>query len=1154
MCSRFRKIQGYLKFFRIALSIIGIQVFLPGCMAWPGFTAVISGLQSSASSAMMLFPLPGSGEQPQDNPVSSDDPNSILDPETETIPIFPNTITPQLIVTDRTGNLVSESGTKKIIKLRLSAKPEQSVTFSDLVLSKTGEITLSQSFFLFTPSNWDIDQNLEVTGIADDIQDGNQEVILNLGASISLDPNFQAINGGEVFVTNTDIDTVGITISPVNGLVTSESGSTTMVQVVLNSKPLSNVTIPLNNSNPSEVMAGVASVSFTPSNWNTPQNILLTGQDDISQDGNQSFTIQLGPSSSGDLLYQDLYSGIANGINTDNDTASIVVTTSATAPYILSESGTTIDFKVRLSSQPTHTVTIPVFSLNPSEGRPSISSLVFTSANWNVEQNLIVTGWDEDDIDGDKLFSIQLDTPTSLDSNYSSLLPININFTNLDNDVAGLVFQNHTGMTTSEDGTNLIFRMKLRSKPTSNVTINLSSSDISEGTLPVSSFTFTPANWNSFRNVPVLSVNDSLIDGDILYQIQFDSITSADTNYNNLIVSSLGITNLDDDTPGVLFYGANSITTIESSSTAVKFQIRLKTKPTSNVRFPLIISSNLEEGTVTPAVIEFSPTDWNVPRDISIQSVRDYIQDSNQLYSIDFSNLESLDPLYDGLSVASVSVTNQNSDTRGYITIPTYNSINMMVTDSGRTDSFTIRLNSKPTGNVVIPISSLLLSEMTVSPASIEFTPSDWNVPQVITVAGIEDGILDSTASRLVGLRLGAWNSGLNRYYPLGSSDYSDFAFTDRNGSTSDNGVFNVRSWDTFRLVNIIHPTSPSIYVTSEAGGKIFLEFTLGKVPTSNVTIHISSTNPSEGIPNFNSIVFTPSDWNDLKVVEIIGQDDSIIDGNVNYQLVFSVESADLDYHLLPINPYNFRNNDNDNNGYIVSPSNSSSNPFITTRKPGLKNSVSFSLRLRAIPEHSVTIPLVSNNPSQSTLDKSVLVFDSTNWNVPQDVMLTALDDLNTNIVNYGIVVGGSNISADPKFSPGATLTVFIRNTSPGFTVGTASGLTGEWGLRASSTIRLNSPPASTVNFYYYIDNESEGKSITGSVNGSFPIPNVVRTFTRTTSNWNSNQTIAVEGVDDELLDGNQNFRIVFLPTSSADPDYDGLVPNSIEFTNQDND
>ena len=52
---------------------------------------------------------------------------------------------------------------------------------------------------------------------------------------------------------------------------------------------------------------------------------------------------------------------------------------------------------------------------------------------------------------------------------------------------------------TTEAGGTATFTVVLNTQPTANVTIGLSSSDTTEGTVSPASLTFTTANWSSAR-------------------------------------------------------------------------------------------------------------------------------------------------------------------------------------------------------------------------------------------------------------------------------------------------------------------------------------------------------------------------------------------------------------------------------------------------------------------------------------------------------------------------------------------------------------------------------------------------------------------------------------------------------------------------------
>lgn len=67
-----------------------------------------------------------------------------------------------------------------------------------------------------------------------------------------------------------------------------------------------------------------------------------------------------------------------------------------------------------------------------------------------------------------------------------------------------------------------------------------------------------------------------------------------------------------------------------------------------------------------------------------------------------------------------------------------------LITDeNGRTDTFTIQLDSQPTSKVTITITSSILSEGQVSTETVPFTQGNWNNLKTITVTGIPDGIED---------------------------------------------------------------------------------------------------------------------------------------------------------------------------------------------------------------------------------------------------------------------------------------------------------------------------------------------------------------------------------------------------------------------------
>src|SRR5437667_2251948 len=70
-----------------------------------------------------------------------------------------------------------------------------------------------------------------------------------------------------------------------------------------------------------------------------------------------------------------------------------------------------------------------------------------------------------------------------------------------------------SGLTTTEAGGTATFTVVLDSAPSANVTIGLSSNDLTEGTVSPASLIFTPANWSTAQTVTVTGVNAFVVDG-----------------------------------------------------------------------------------------------------------------------------------------------------------------------------------------------------------------------------------------------------------------------------------------------------------------------------------------------------------------------------------------------------------------------------------------------------------------------------------------------------------------------------------------------------------------------------------------------------------------------------------------------------------------
>ena len=309
--------------------------------------------------------------------------------------------------TDGSGNLITtEAGGTSTFTVVLDAKPSGNVTVS-LSGNDATENTLSASSLTFTTSNWNTAQTVTVTGINDSTVDG--DITTTLTATASNSGNYAGTESDTTTVKNTDNDTNGITIAQTGtndgsgNLLTTEAGGSSTFTVVLDAKPSSNVTVSLSGNNDTENTLSTSSLTFTDTNWNTPQTVTITGVNDDIDDGNITTTLTATASNTGG--YAGSETSTVTIKNTDDDTNGITIaqtgTNDGSGNLLTTEAGGSSSFTVVLDAEPTSNVTVSTTGNDATENSLSADSLTFTSSNWNSAQTITVTGVDDDIVDGD---------------------------------------------------------------------------------------------------------------------------------------------------------------------------------------------------------------------------------------------------------------------------------------------------------------------------------------------------------------------------------------------------------------------------------------------------------------------------------------------------------------------------------------------------------------------------------------------------------------------------------------------------------------------------------------------------------------------------------------------------------------------------------
>ncbi|MEG4278409.1 FG-GAP-like repeat-containing protein [Microcoleus sp. MON1_C1] len=492
---------------------------------------------------------------------------------------------------------IAEGGATATYGVVLTTAPAANVTINFDAGSQISAIAP----LTFTPSNWNVAQNVTVSAIEDSIAEATHSGTI-AHTSVSSDTLYNGLTISPVTATIADNDTAGVTISATSTTATEGSANGTY-RVKLKSQPIAPVTVSFATG---DQINAIAPITFDSINWNVDQTVTVSAIDDSIAQGTHGGTIAH-TSASTDIKYNALTISPVTATIADNDTAGVSISpTNITA----TEGGATGTYSVQLTSVPTAPVTV---SFANGSQINAIADVTFDATNWNVAKPVTVTATDDAVVEGNHTGSIS-HTAQSADSKYSAIGIPGVTVAIADNDVAptptpvtptptpvtptptpvtptptpvtptptpvtptptpvtptptpvtptptppvaadpqpigspGIVISPASGLVTTETGGTDQFTIRLNSQPTADVRIDVRSNNEAEGVISTESITFNSANWNQWQPITVTGVNDQVFDGDKTYQIVTAPAVSADSNYNGLNAWDATVVNRDNET------------------------------------------------------------------------------------------------------------------------------------------------------------------------------------------------------------------------------------------------------------------------------------------------------------------------------------------------------------------------------------------------------------------------------------------------------------------------------------------------------------------------------------------------------------------------------------------------------------------------------
>lgn len=383
----------------------------------------------------------------------------------------------------------------------------------------------------------------------------------------------------------------------------------------LNVKPNSNVIVTIKSDHDDRLSISSSSLTFTPSNWNTDQTVTFTAIDDHIANADLNFSITIN-SSSGDSRFNDIKNTVQVKIK-DNDDVGIIYDDSS---IILNE-GQSVVRTFKLKSQPLADVILNISSDHNDKLTISSKQLIFTSSNWNINQSVIFTAIDDNIASGDLSFNIKIKS-SSTDVLYNNIPENAIQITIKDDDLAGIIYDSTSAIL--NEGQYITRTFKLKSQPTSDVTLNISSNNSSRISISKSSLTFTASNWDTEQSVKFTSIDNIIADGDVTVSVTIKSMSS-DINYNNLS-SGFAITVKDNDTSGII---ADTTSATINEGQYITRSFKLKSQPTSNVILNISSNDTNSRLSISKSSLVFTESNWNIEQSVVFTAIDNNIKDDD---------------------------------------------------------------------------------------------------------------------------------------------------------------------------------------------------------------------------------------------------------------------------------------------------------------------------------------------------------------------------------------------------------------------------------------------------------------------------------------------------------------------------------------------
>ena len=809
-------------------------------------------------------------------------------------------------------------------------------------------------------------------------------------------------------------------------------------------------------------------------------------------------------------------SGAAFQIIVNDDFAGFTVAESD-GTTATSETGTTDDFTVVLDAQPSSNVVITVSSGDTGEGTVDLASLTFTNANWNTPQTVTIDGVDDALLDGDITYSITLSIDdANSDDNFDALEDQTVSVTNADDDAVQISIDDPS----ETEGTALIFTVSLSgAAPAGGVTVDYSTSDgtaVAGTDYTAASGTLTFAEGESSKEIAVTISGDETVEADETF-----TITLSNNTGDSEISDATGTGTITNDDQAI-------VTIADVSADEDDGSVTITLTLDKAVEGGLTLDLSTSDGTATIAdgdytalageTVTFSGTTGET-EEVIITLGSDSKVENNETLTVSMGNLVVSTVASGDIDITGgATVTITNDDFAGFTVAESDGTT--ATSETGTTDDLTVVLDAQPSSNVVITVSSGDTGEGTVDVASLTFTNANWNTPQTVTIDGVDDALLDGDITYSITLSIDDANSD------------------DNFDALEDQTVSVTNADDDAVQISIDDPSE------TEGTALTFTVSLSGAAPAGGVTVdYITSDGTAVAGTDYTSAsgTLTFAEGESSKEIAVTISGDETVEADETFTITLSNNTGDSEI------------SDATGTGTITN----DDQAIVTIADVSADEddgSVTITLILDKTVDGGLTLDLSTSDGTATIADGDytalageTVTFSGTTGET-EEVIITLgsdskVENNETLTVSMGNLVVSTVASGDIDITGGATVTI-TNDDFAGFTVAESDGTTAtsETGTTDDLTVVLDAQPSSNV-----VITVSSGDTGEGTVD--------VASLTFTNANWNTPQTVTIDGVDDALLDGDITYSITLsIDDANSDDNFDALEDQTVSVTNADDD